>query len=130
MEEIKTHRKIDRSLSGEPLEIGKGRAKVRLKTDEKMAADEKGLVHGGFLFSAADYTAMLAVNHPNVVLAGAEVKFLKPVVIGEEIIFEGEVKDVNGKKHRVYVAGSRDGEKVFEGNFLCVVPERHVLERL
>jgi len=129
MEEIKTHRKIDRSLSGEPIDVEGGRAKVKLKTDKRMSADEKSLVHGGFLFSAADYTAMLSVNHPNVVLAGAEVKFLKPVVVGEEIIFEGEVKEIDGKKHRVYVVGSRNGEKIFEGNFLCVVPEKHVLER-
>lgn len=129
MEEIKTHRSIERSLSGEPLEVIEGKARVRLKTDERMVADEKGLVHGGFLFSAADYTAMLAVNHPNVVLAGAEVKFLKPVIVWDEVIFEGEVKEVEGKKRVVHVVGKREEEKVFEGRFLCIVLDRHVLER-
>ena len=59
---------------------------VKLKTNEKMVADEKGLIHGGFIFSVADYSAMLAVNEPTVVLAGANVKFLKPVIVGDEIL--------------------------------------------
>jgi acyl-coenzyme A thioesterase PaaI-like protein len=44
-----------------------------------MAADQRGLVHGGFTFGLADYAAMVAVNDPNVVLGAAEVRFLAPV---------------------------------------------------
>lgn len=129
MPRVKTHARIDKSLSGEPVSVEDGSATVRLKTSEVMVADEKGLVHGGFLFSAADYAAMLSVNHPNVVLAKAEVKFLKPVKVGDEVLFKGDVKERDGKKLKVIVEGERKGEKVFEGTFLCVVPERHVLER-
>ena len=126
--EVKTHNKIDREISGEPVELKEGYAKVILKTKPFMAADEKGLVHGGFLFSAADYAAMLAVNHPNVVLGFAEVSFLKPVKVGDtvEFVAEGET----GKKKRVVdVVGYRDGEEVFKGRFTCFVPSKHVLDR-
>ena len=126
---VKTHTKINRNLSGEPVDIKEGFAEVKLKTTDVMSADDKGLVHGGFIFSSADYTAMLAVNHPNVVLAGAEVKFLKPVRAGEEITFIGRTKEREGKKVKVHVEGKRNGEKVFEGTFLCVIPEKHVLEK-
>lgn len=126
--EIKTHQKIDQSLSGTPLELNTGFAKVKLKTDERMVADDKGLIHGGFLFSLADYAAMLAVNEETVVLAKAEVKFLKPVVLGDEVIAYATVKEVEGKKHKVEVEVKRGEEIVFVGDFLCVVPERHVLE--
>uniref|UniRef100_A0A832GNM8 PaaI family thioesterase n=1 Tax=Caldimicrobium thiodismutans TaxID=1653476 RepID=A0A832GNM8_9BACT len=125
--EIKTHQKIDQSLSGTPLELNTGFAKVKLKTDERMVADDKGLIHGGFLFSLADYAAMLAVNEETVVLAKAEVKFLKPVVLGDEVIAYATVKEVEGKKRKVEVEVKRGEEIVFVGEFLCVVPERHVL---
>ncbi len=68
-----------------------------------MAADERGLVHGGFVFGLADYAAMLAVNHPNVVLASAEVRFLKPVVVGERLVAEAWVEETDGRKSRVQV---------------------------
>jgi acyl-coenzyme A thioesterase PaaI-like protein len=94
-----------------------------------MVADDKGLVHGGFLFSSADFCAMLAVNEPNVVLGSASVKFLRPVKVAQEVLFEGRLVRREGKKWIVEVVGRRDGEKVFEGEFVCFVPERHVLER-
>ena len=63
-----THLAIDRRLCGEPLEIAEGSAIVVLVTLPEMAADDRGLVHGGFVFGLADYAAMLAVNDPLVVL--------------------------------------------------------------
>ena len=129
MEDVKTHAKIDSNLSGEIVELKKGSATVRLRTTEIMTADDMGLVHGGFLFSAADYAAMLSVNHPYVVLAAAQVSFIRPVKVEEEVLFTGTVKKIEGKKITVYVEGTREGEKVFEGTFLCVVPDKHVLEK-
>ncbi|MEO2065067.1 MAG: hotdog domain-containing protein [Desulfurobacteriaceae bacterium] len=127
--EVKTHLGIDRSLSGEPVSLSDERAIVKLKTTPVMAADEKGLVHGGFLFSAADYCAMLTVNHPNVVLGGASVRFLKPVKVGETVEFEGRLVSSEGKKRVVEVTGRRDGKEVFRGEFVCFVLPTHVLEK-
>ncbi len=127
--EVKTHKKIDRKLCGKPVELQEGRAKVEMITLPEMAADEYGLVHGGFIFGLADYAAMLAVNHPNVVLGAAEVKFLKPVRVGEKLVAEAEVIGEQGKKRNVKVSVRRDGEEIFVGNFICFVLDRHVLEK-
>ncbi len=126
--EIKTHRSIDQSLCGAPLSLSPGQAIVKLRTDERMVADERGLIHGGFIFGLADYAAMLAVNEETVVLAKAEVKFLKPVRLGEELQAIAKVVEREGKKSRVYVEVKRGEEVVFSGEFLCVTPEKHVLE--
>ncbi|MGB9760896.1 MAG: thioesterase, FlK family [Caldimicrobium sp.] len=126
--EIRTHRRIDQTLSGTPVELSQGKAIVKLKTDERMVADEKGLIHGGFIFSLADYAAMLSVNEETVVLAKAEVKFIKPVRLGDEIEAHAEVREIEGKKRKVYVEVKRGEEVVFVGDFLCVVPEKHVLD--
>jgi acyl-coenzyme A thioesterase PaaI-like protein len=126
--DVKTHPDIDRSISGEPVKLSEGEARVRLRTQEFMRTDGKGLVHGGFLFSAADYAAMLAVNEPKVVLARAEVSFLRPVRVGDTVLFEASVEKTEGKKVWVKVSGLRENEIVFEGVFLCVVPSKHVLD--
>ena len=124
---VKTHALVDAELCGEPVELSDGYARVKLKLTDRMKVDASGLVHGGFVFGAADLAAMLAVNHPNVVLAAADVRFLKPCSVGETVEAVAKVEREDGKKRTVAVEVRRDGEKVFEGSMLCIVPERHVL---
>jgi acyl-coenzyme A thioesterase PaaI-like protein len=50
----RTHTKIDPTLCGRPVELASGRARVVLDAIAQMAADERGLVHGGFTFGLAD----------------------------------------------------------------------------
>ncbi len=126
--DIITHRKINQSLCGTPLEVCEGGSRVQLKTTPNMAADESGLVHGGFIFSLADYAAMIAVNHPNVVLGAADVKFLKPVRVGETVLANAKVEEVQGKKHWVAVSVEKDGTTLFQGMLTCFVLDQHVLE--
>ena len=129
--DLRTHLAIDRRLCGEPLELGPSTARVAFTGFPEMAADDRGLVHGGFVFGLADYAAMLAVNHPNVVLAGSEVRFLKPVAVGERLVAEARVEESDGRKSRVRVEVLRDGrngQAVMTGDFRCVTLDRHVLE--
>ena len=88
--EIITHNRIDQELCGKPLLLEEGYSRVELLTTERMAVDRVGLIHGGFIFGLADYAAMIAVNHPNVVLGAADVKFLKPVTIVERFTAIGQ----------------------------------------
>ena len=125
---IDTHRHIDQSLCGKPLSVEGGNSQVELVTTPQMAADEQGLVHGGFIFGAADYAAMIAVNHPHVVLGASDVKFLKPVRVGETVMAQAQVQEVKGKKYWVSVSVTKDGEEVFQGMFTCFVLDKHVLE--
>jgi uncharacterized protein (TIGR00369 family) len=125
--QIDTHAKIDRELCGCALEVGGGRSRVELKTTPRMVADGSGLVHGGFVFGLADYAAMIAVNHPNVVLGAAEVRFLKPVISGETLVAEAKTESVAGKRHHVNVSVARAEEVVFSGTFTCYALDTHVL---
>lgn len=125
--DIITHQKINSSLCGTPVSLEEGASRVELTATENMAADPSGLVHGGFIFGLADYAAMLAVNHPNVVLGGAEVKFMKPVKTGESVMAEAKTIEVKGKKHQVQVTVNRETEIVFSGLFTCFVLDQHVL---
>ncbi len=129
--QVRTHLGLDRPHCGQPLAVEEGSAVVGFEALPEMAADERGLVHGGFVFGLADHAAMLAVNHPNVVLGSAEVRFLKPVAVGEKLEARATVEETDGLKSRVRVEVKRSGvapEAVMAGTFLCFVLERHVLD--
>jgi acyl-coenzyme A thioesterase PaaI-like protein len=124
-----THHAIDRRLVGEPVELGSGRATAALVALPEMAADDRGLIHGGFVFGLADYAAMLAVNDPNVVLGSAEVRFAKPVRVGERLTASAVVEQTEGRRFVVRVEVLRDGQAVMAGTFSCFTLDRHVLDK-
>lgn len=122
-----THPKIDQRLCGEPVTLSEGAATTRLTTTEEMAADEHGLVHGGFVFGLVDYAAMLAVNHPNVVLGSAEVRFTAPVKVGDVVTATATRTEQKGEKHVLEVTAAVDGKTVLRGTMTAFVLEKHVL---
>jgi len=128
LDDIRTHFSIDQSLCGKPLLLENGESRVVFTATPEMAADKSGLVHGGFVFGLADYAAMLAVNHPNVVLGLADVKFLKPVRVGNHLEARALVQKVDGKKQVVDVVVKKGQKKVFTGRFTCFVLETHILD--
>ena len=128
MVDIRTHLAIDWALCGKPLFVDHGKSQVVFTALPEMAADDTGLVHGGFIFGLGDYAAMLAVNHPNVVLGSADVKFLSPVQVGDTLEAHASVQKVDGKKQMVDVVISQKDKKVLTGRFTCFVLDTHVLE--
>ena len=124
---IQTHQAISREHFGTPVHLEAGSSRVELLTNKTMAVDETGLVHGGYIFGLADYAAMIAVNHPNVVLGAADVKFVKPVRAGETVMAAAAVEAGTGKKQMVAVTVTRNDDVVFSGKFTCFVLESHVL---
>ena len=129
MNDIKTHKLINERFSGKIIEVSENRAKSILHTNIDMVADEMGLIHGGFIFSAADYVAMVAVNDPNVVLGASECRFVAPVRKGDSVVFEAKVVSINGKKRIVEVKGYIDYKIVFKSIFTTFILEKHILER-
>ncbi|NOR57391.1 MAG: PaaI family thioesterase [Sulfurimonas sp.] len=125
---LATHESINRDLSGEILKLEKGYVESRLTTISEMVVDDQGLIHGGFIFGAADFAAMAAVNERNVVLVGSDCQFLSPVKFGDEVNFVARVRHKEGRKRNVYVEAHVLDIKVFEGEFKTVITDRHVLK--
>ncbi|MFT5684240.1 MAG: acyl-coenzyme A thioesterase PaaI-like protein [Myxococcota bacterium] len=126
--QLNTHLGINPTLCGVPEALGEGTATVTLATTEAMAADARGLVHGGFVFGLADYAAMLAVNDPNVVLGSAETRFTAPVAVGQSVTATATQTAVKGRKHTVVVVASVGEKVVFSGTFTAFVLDGHVLD--
>ncbi len=125
---IQTHVGINTALSGTPVSLSPGRATVDLATTETMCADAHGLVHGGFVFSAADYAAMLAVNDPNVVLGQADCRFVAPVRVGSTVRIQAEITETKGRKRVVSVSASVGDKVVLTGTLTTFVLDQHVLQ--
>jgi len=125
---VRTHEKINNELSGEVILLEHGYVETRLITIPEMVADDVGLIHGGFIFGAADYAAMLAVNEKNVVLVASNCQFLSPVKFHDEVNFIAKVRHKEGRKRNVNVIGTVLEIKVFEGEFKTVITDRHVLK--
>ncbi len=126
--DIRTHEKISPKFVGTPIEIATGsKAVVELQAIKEMEVDASGLIHGGFTFGLADYAAMLAVNHPNVVLGSAQSNFLAPVKTGDKMKARATVAKLDGIKSEVNVDISVGDRKVFTGIFQCYSLERPVL---
>ncbi len=125
---VKTHERINEHLCGEITLMENGYVEVLLVTQPEMVADDIGLIHGGFIFSAADYSAMLAVNEHNVVLVASDCQFLSPVKFHDEVKFIAKVRNKEGRKRNVHVKGYVLDIKVFEGEFKTIITDRHVLK--
>lgn len=123
-----THLGIDQRLCGAPGELGEGTATARLTTTPEMAADDRGLVHGGFVFGVVDYAAMLAVNDPFVVLGAADVRLTGPVRVGDEVVASARRTEQKGKKHLLEVSARVGDTEVMKGTMTAFVLDHHVLD--
>ncbi|MGF1467232.1 MAG: hotdog domain-containing protein [Sandaracinaceae bacterium] len=127
MPEPRTHLRLDRELVGDLLHLEEGLASVRCTTTARMAADDEGLVHGGFVFGIADHAAMLAVNDPHVVLGSADIRFLAPVRVGDEVEAVARRTIQRGKKHVLEVEVRVGDTPVLSGTLTAFVLASHVL---
>ena len=125
---LNTHLNINTSLCGKVTKLEFNYAEVLLHTTQQMGTDIQGLVHGGFVFGAADYAAMSAVNDPLVVLGASSSKFIAPVKVGDAVLCQAKVLSEKGKKKIVEVKAFVNGKCVFEGSFTTFVLENHVLD--
>ena len=123
---LNTHLNINTSLCGKVTKLEPNYAEILLHTTQQMIADKQGLIHGGFIFGAADYAAMSAVNDPLVVLGASSSKFLAPVKVGDAVLCKATVVSEKGKKREVEVEAFVNQKLVFEGSFTTFVLDQHV----
>jgi len=124
--QLNTHLNINTTLCGKVTKLQENYAEVLLHTTEQMSSDAQGLVHGGFVFGAADYAAMSVVNDPYVVLGSSSSKFVAPVKVGDAVLCKAEVVSEKGKKKVVEVQAFVNEKLVFEGIFTTFVLDQHV----
>ncbi len=125
---IATHEKLDPSMCGEVLELTESNAITFLKTNIEMVADNQDMIHAGFIFNAAAFCAVAAINDPTCVIVGADSKFLAPIELGNDILFTARALQKDSKKKEVIVTGTVLEIKVFEAMFYVVTFDKHILK--
>ena len=112
---------------GEILTLTRGAANVRFVPEESMVMDEEAhnsLIHAGYIFNAASYAAMAAINKRHSVMIAADVKFLSPIELGHEVIFKAVATQMDTKKCEVKVEGFLLDIKIFDSLFHIAVLDK------
>ncbi|NJC72605.1 hydroxyphenylacetyl-CoA thioesterase PaaI [Planosporangium thailandense] len=105
----------DRASAGlgiEPVELSPGRAVLRMTVTETML-NGHGIAHGGYVFLLADSAFACACNYPGstTVAANAEIDFLAPVRVGDQLVAEA-VERVRRGRSGIYDITVRRGDEV------------------
>ena len=91
--------------------VGPGRATARMTVTGQMVQGH-GTCHGGYLFLLADTAFAFACNTRGpTVASGADVEFLAPVRLGDELVAEAVERLVRGRSG-LYDVTVRRGEEV------------------
>lgn len=116
------------SIVGELVELYRDKAITRFKPTDKMIMDESKMIHAGFVFNAASFAAMAAINKKHSVLIASDVKFLAPIELGHEVTFRAEAVQSDTKKCEVKVEGYLLDIKIFDSLFHIAVFDKKIFK--
>jgi acyl-CoA thioesterase len=99
-----------RGLGMELVDVGPGRATLRMRVRPDMA-NGHGIAHGGLLFTLADTSLAVASSSGGeaTVAASATIDFLRPVSVGTVLVATAESRHQGGRTG-VYDATVTDGD--------------------
>jgi acyl-coenzyme A thioesterase PaaI-like protein len=114
-----------KEIVGELIDINLGLSGISiLETTEEMVFEKSRVVRGHYIFAQADSLAIALVD-ADVVLTGlANIKFKRPVFVGEKLVAKGELIRRKGNHHVVLVETRVGPEKVFRGKFVVFALEQ------
>lgn len=116
------------NIVGELIELYRNKAVVRFRPNERMIMDESKMIHAGFVFNAASFAAMAAINKKYSVLIASDVKFLAPIELGHEITFKAQAIQSDTKKCEVKVEGFLLDIKIFDSLFHIAVFDKKIFK--
>lgn len=107
-----------KEIVGELIDITLGERGISiLETTEEMAFERSRVVRGQYIFAQAESLAIALID-ADVVLTGlANVKFKRPVIMGEKLVAKGEVIRTRRTQHVVLVETRVGTENIFRGKF-------------
>lgn len=108
-----------REILGELIDLQLGESGLSvLETTETMVFERSGVVQGRFIFAQAESLALATID-ANVALTGlANIKFKRPVRVGEKLVAKAEAIRRKGNKTVVQVVTRSGQEQVFRGKFV------------
>jgi acyl-coenzyme A thioesterase PaaI-like protein len=105
-------------------------ASVIFAPNNNTTLDSWGVVHTGVIECAAQYSALLAVNHEHAIINQTSSEFLSPIVKNMELIFTASTFYNHISKKLVRVLATHKSIKVYEGTISILVSENHILDSI
>ncbi|WP_363315707.1 hypothetical protein [uncultured Campylobacter sp.] len=120
---------INSNLCGHIYELSKNHAKSIFISSNEMVVDDQGLVHSAFIFSAANYVALAAINREFSVLISSKTYFYSTLKLGDVLYLEAQAMfDENSRKREVRVLGFVKEIKIFEATMQVVITDTHIFK--
>jgi acyl-coenzyme A thioesterase PaaI-like protein len=109
----------EQELIGELKELRIGESGSSLLTiDENMVLSKARVARGHHLFAQANSLAIALVDAVVAVTGSVEMKFLRPVHLGETVLAEGRVRSRKGNKYWVEIDARVNQEKILSGTWI------------
>lgn len=107
-----------KEIVGELIDISLGERGISiLETTEEMVFERSRVVRGQYIFAQAESLAIALIDADIVLTGLANVKFSRPVTVGEKLVAKGVVIRSRRTQHVVLVETKVGTEKVFRGKF-------------
>ena len=104
---------------GDLLEVNLGQSGLSiLDTVEGMGFARTRIVRGHHLFAQANSLAVAIIDAPVALTGSAQLRFLRPVTVGERLVAKAEVVAKEGRRHVVEVHTRSGNDEVFTGQFV------------
>lgn len=108
-----------REIIGELVDLNLGEDAISLlEAVEEMALSNTGIIRGHFLFAQANSLAVSLIDSKIVVTGSANVRYHRPVKVGERLIAKAKLREQKKNRFLVEVETRIEDEKVFNGEFL------------
>lgn len=115
----------DQELIGELLELVIGeRACSELMIEESMVLVKARVARGHYLFAQANSLAIALVDAPMALTGRVELKFIRPVQLGEVVVAVGKVLKRKRNKYWVQVSAHVGTEEVLRGDWVIFAIDR------
>ncbi|MDD2430820.1 MAG: transcription factor FapR [Firmicutes bacterium] len=107
-----------REIIGELLDLNLGKDGISmLEATEEMALSNTGIVRGHYIFAQANSLAVSLVDSKIALTGLANIKYHRPVNVGERLIAKAKVQEIKKNRYLIDVETKVEDEKVFTGEF-------------
>ena len=89
-----------------------------LETSKEMALQRSQIIRGHYIFAQANSLAVAVINAQGVLTGSTNLRFHKTVHVGEKIKAMARVIKKDARRYLIEVKTYRDGELVFNGEFI------------
>jgi acyl-coenzyme A thioesterase PaaI-like protein len=100
-----------------------------LESTEELVLEKSKIVRGHHIFAQANSLAVAIIDADVALTGSAEVRYNRPVYVGERLVAKAKVEKIKGNRFYVKVETKINGESVFKGEFIIFSVKDDLMNR-